>query len=290
MFNTTISRRTALKSGAVALGAVALAGCSSSSEDSGSAAEGSAAVETTTLTVAATPSPHADILNDYAAPILAEQGIDLVVDEYTDYIVPNEVVSSGETDANYFQHFNYLNNYNEENGTTLVSVGAIHFEPMAVFPGKSSDLSAIAEGAQLAVPNDTTNEGRALVLLEELGIITLDDEAGIEGTAENIAENPYGIEIVEAEAATLPSLLADVDFAVINGNYAIDAGLSLADDAVASESADSDIIKTEYANCIVVNEGNEENEAVLALVAVLTTDEFAAYLEEEYAGAVIAAF
>ena len=239
--------------------------------------------------MAASPSPHAEILNDFAAPRLAEQDITLEVKEYTDYILPNQDTSSGEVDCNYFQHLNYLSNYNEENGTDLVSVGKIHFEPMAIFPGKSSDLSAIADGATITVPNDATNEGRALLLLQEQGLITLAEDAGVTATPNDIVDNPHGIEFIEQEAAMLPSTLADADFSVINGNYFIDAGLTLAD-AVAQESADSDVIKNEYANVIVTTPDKEQDEKIAALVAVLTTDDFKAYLEETFGDAVQAAF
>ncbi len=240
--------------------------------------------------MAASPSPHAEILNDFAAARLAEQGITLEVKEYTDYILPNQDTSSGEVDCNYFQHLNYLNNYNEENGTDLVSVGKIHFEPMAVFPGKSSDLAAIPDGATITVPNDATNEGRALLLLQEQGVITLAEDAGVTATPNDIVDNPHNVEFIEQEAAMLPSTLADVDFAVINGNYVIDAGLTL-DDAVAHESSDSEAIANEYANVIVTTPDRlEDDERVTALVAVLQTDDFKQFLADTYGDAVQAAF
>ena len=242
-----------------------------------------------TLTVAASPSPHAEILNDFAAPLLAEQGITLEVKEYTDYILPNQDTTSGEVDCNYFQHLNYLNNYNEENGTDLVSVGKIHFEPMGVFAGKSDDLASIADGATITIPNDATNEGRALLLLQDQGLITLSEDAGITATPNDIVNNPHNVNFIEQEAAMLPSTLADADFSVINGNYAIDAGLTLAD-AVAQESADSDVIKNEYANVIVTTPDKESDEKIAVLVDVLTTDDFKAYLEETFGDSVQAAF
>ena len=272
-----ISRRSLLSATAL-LATGALAACGGSSEDDAS-----------TLTVAASPSPHAEILNDFAAPRLTDQGITLEVKEYTDYILPNQDTTSGEVDCNYFQHLNYLNNYNEENGTDLVSVGKIHFEPMGVFAGKSDDLAAIADGATITIPNDATNEGRALLLLQEQGIITLSEDAGITATPNDIVENPHNIEFIEQEAAMLPSTLADADFSVINGNYAIDAGLTLAD-AVAQESADSDVIRNEYANVIVTTPDLEDDERVKTLVSALTTDDFKAYLEETFGDSVQAAF
>ena len=286
--NIALSRRSLIAAAAAVVGVGSLAACGTSGDTSaagGSSAEGGSQ----TLTVAASPSPHAEILNDFAADKLAEQGIALEVKEYTDYILPNQDVSAGEIDCNYFQHINYLNNYNEENGTDLVNVGAIHFEPMAVFAGKSSDLANIADGATIAVPNDPTNEGRALKLLEEQGLITLDEDAGLEATPNDIIDNPHNLTFSEQEAAALPRTIQDVDFAVINGNYAIDADLSL-DDAVAQESADSEIIKDEYANVICTTPELEDDERIQALVKVLTTDAFKTYLDETFGGAVQAAF
>ena len=275
---TNITRRSLLSASAL-LAVSSLAACGGNAPEEDSA----------TLTVAASPSPHAEILSEFAAPLLAEQGFTLEVKEYTDYILPNQDTTSGEVDCNYFQHLNYLNNYNEENGTDLVSVGKIHFEPMGVFAGKSSDLAAIADGATITVPNDATNEGRALLLLQEQGLITLSDDAGITATPNDIVDNPHNINFIEQEAAMLPSTLADADFSVINGNYAIDAGLTLAD-AVAQESADSDVIRNEYANVIVTTPDKAEDEKIAALVAALTTDDFKAYLEETFGDSVQAAF
>ena len=286
--NIALSRRSLIAAAAAVVGVGSLAACGTSGDTSaagGSSAEGGSQ----TLTVAASPSPHAEILNDFAADKLAEQGITLEVKEYTDYILPNQDVSAGEIDCNYFQHINYLNNYNEENGTDLVNVGKIHFEPMGVFAGKSDDLANIADGATISVPNDATNEGRALLLLQEHGVITLSESAGITATPNDIVDNPHNVEILEQEAAMLPSTLADVDFAVINGNYAIDAGLTLAD-AVAQESADSDVIKNEYANVIVTTPDLEDDDRIAALVDVLTTDEFKEYLADTFGDSVQAAF
>ena len=234
------------------------------------------------------PSP-AVILTDYAAPILAEQGIELEVKSYTDYIQPNKDTTSGAIDANYFQHINYLNNYNEENGTDLVNVGKIHFEPMGVFAGKSSDIENVADGATFGVPNDPTNEGRALLLLQDLGLITLADDAGITATPNDIVDNPKNLQFSEQEAVALPRTLNDVDFAVINGNYAIDAGLAL-EDAVAQEDANSAVIQDEYANVIVTTPELEDDERIVALVAALQTDDFKDYLVETFGDAVQAAF
>lgn len=260
--------------GALLFGSV-LTGCGSSGGTSPSSSG-----DTKTLTVAASPTPHAEILNGFAAPKLKDQGIDLTVKEYTDYIIPNQVTSSGEVDANYFQHINYLNNYNAENGTDLVGVAAIHYEPFGIYAGTSSDLSAIADGAQIAVPNDATNEGRALLLLQQEGIITLSDPNNYEATANDIADNPHGIKLREVEAAAVPRQLQDVDFAVINGNYAIEAGMHVAD-ALAVESAEGVAVQ-QYANYIVTTPANQNDERVKALVDVLRSDDFRQYLSDTY--------
>ncbi len=284
--NASVSRRSFIAGAAGLLAAGSLAACSSGQSSSGT---GSAAAESKTLTVGASPSPHAVILNDYAAPILADKGIELKVKEYTDYIQPNKDTSSGAIDANYFQHINYLNNYNDENGTDLVNVGKIHFEPMGVFAGKSSDIDNVADGATFGVPNDPTNEGRALLLLQDLGLITLSDDAGITATPNDIVKNPKNLQFSEQEAAALPRTVNDVDFAVINGNYAIDAGLKL-EDAVAQEDATSDVIQKEYANIIVTTPALKDDERITALVAALQTDDFKKYLADTFGDAVQAAF
>lgn len=286
-FNTSISRRSLIASAFAGLGVVALGGLTACGGSS-TAAEGSTAADSTTLTVAASPTPHAEILNDFAAPLLAKEGIELKVKEYTDYIQPNKDTTSGTVDANYFQHITYLENYNAENGTDLVSVGLIHYEPFAVYAGTSSDLDAIAEGATIAVPNDPTNEGRALLLLQDLGLITLKDPENLEATPKDIKDNPHNIKFQELEAAALPRALSSVDFAVINGNYAIEAGYHVAD-ALAHESSDSLAVE-KYANIICVAKGNEDSKAVKALVEVLTSEDFADYLEENYGEDVLPAF
>lgn len=286
-FNTSISRRSLVASAFAGLGVVALGGLTACG-GSGTAAEGSAAAGSTTLTVAASPAPHAEILNDFAAPLLAKEGIELKVKEYTDYIQPNKDTTSGAVDANYFQHITYLENYNAENGTDLVSAGLIHYEPFAVYAGTSNDLDAIADGATIAVPNDPTNEGRALLLLQDLGLIALSDPENLEATPKDIKDNPHNLKFQELEAAALPRALSSVDFAVINGNYAIEAGYHVAD-ALAHESSDSLAVE-KYANIICVAKNNEDFKAVKALVKVLTSDDFKAYLEENYGEDVLPAF
>ena len=242
----------------------------------------------TTLKVAASPTPHAEILN-VAKDILAEQGITLEVVEFSDYVQPTLVTESGEVDANYFQHTPYLESFNEENGTHLVSVGAIHYEPFGIYPGKSNDLANIADGATIAVPNDTTNEARALQLLAAQGLITVRDGAGLTATVNDITENPHNLQIEEIEAAQLPRTVQDVDFAVINGNYAMEAGFSVGKDALATEDASSEAAQT-YANVLVVKEGNENNPAIQALLKALQSDEVKNYIDQTYDGAVVAIF
>ena len=269
---------------------LSLAACGGSADDSGAADDGAAteagsdAAETVTLTVAACPTPHAEILNQ-CVPILAEQGIELVVNEYSDYVVPNTAVEDGDEDANYFQHLPYLEEFNETRGTHLVSVAGVHIEPMGIYAGRVSSLEDLPDGAVIAVPNDATNEGRALLLLEAQGLITLDDSSNLTATPNNIVDNPKNLEFQELEAATIPSVLADVDLAVINSNYALGAGLNPTTDALAIESSDSP-----YVNVLVVKEGNENNEAIQALVDALHSDTIRDYITETFDGAVVPAF
>ncbi len=245
-----------------------------------------AATETKgTITVAASATPHAEILAA-AKPILAEQGWDLEVTEFDDYVLPNEVVESGEMDANYFQHVPYLDSFNEEKGTHLVEVGKIHYEPFGIYPGTKASLDEIADGDTIAVPNDTTNEARALLLLQDNGIITLKDGAGLTATVNDIAENPHNVKIEELAAESVARVADEVAYVVLNGNYALQANFSVAKDALAYEKSDSEAAKT-YVNVVVVKEGNEDNEGVKALVDVLKSDEIKNFINEKYDGAVI---
>ena len=239
----------------------------------------------TPITVAASATPHAEIL-EQAKPLLEEKGYDLEVTVFDDYIMPNEVVESGEFDANYFQHIPYLESYNEEKGTHLVNAGGIHYEPFGIYPGTKDSLDDIAEGDTIAVPNDTTNEARALLLLQDNGIITLKDGAGLEATVNDIAENPYNVEIVELAAEQVARVVDDTSYVVLNGNYALQAGFSVAKDALAYETSDSEAAKT-YVNVIAVKEGNEDSEPIKALVEVLKSDEIKDYINSTYDGAVI---
>lgn len=241
----------------------------------------------TTIKVAASPTPHAEILA-VAKDILAQKDITLDIKEFTDYVQPNLVTESGEVDANYFQHQPYLDDFNKENGTHLVSVGTIHYEPFGMYAGKTATIDELSDGATIAVPNDGTNEGRALQLLAQEGLITLSDDAGLTATVLDIVDNPKNLNIEELEAAQLPRALDSVDMAVINGNYALDAGLKVSD-AVAVEAADSLAAQT-YGNVLVVKEGNEDTDATKALLAALTSNAVRDYINNTYDGAVVPMF
>ncbi|MCD8346479.1 MAG: MetQ/NlpA family ABC transporter substrate-binding protein [Lachnospiraceae bacterium] len=238
------------------------------------------------ITVAASPTPHAEIL-EKAAEILAEEGWELQVTEFTDYVQPNLVVDEGEIDANYFQHTPYLESFNEEQGTDLVSVAKIHYEPMGIYIGTKSSLDDLEDGDVIAVPNDTTNEARALLLLEANGVLTLPEDADLTVTANDVVsfKDDLDIEIIEVEAAQVAQYTSEVAFAVVNGNYALSAGLS-SSDAIAFETSDSEAAST-YANVLVVKAGNEEDEGIQALVAVLQSDEIKEFITETYDGSVV---
>ena len=238
-----------------------------------------------TITVAASATPHAEIL-EQAAPLLEEEGWKLDVTVFEDYVQPNLVVDSGDFDANYFQHIPYLDDFNEEHGTSLVNAGGIHYEPFGIYPGTKEDLSELEEGDVIAVPNDTTNEARALLLLQDNGVIKLKDGVGLEATARDIEENPNNVEIQELEAAQVSRVAEEGAFVVLNGNYALQAGYSVSKDAVAYEKSDSEAAQT-YVNVIAVQEGNEDSDKIKALVDVLKSDEIKDFITENYDGAVI---
>ena len=265
---------------------------SSSSSASASSSAASSAASQETITVAAVPTPHAEILNDVVAPILKDEGYDLVVKEFSDYVLPNTVTEEGEVDANYFQHGPYLENFNDEQGTHLVSVTAVHYEPFGLYAGKDKSLTSLdqlADGASVAVPNDATNEARALLLLQDAGLIKLDSAAGLKATKADIVENAKNLNIIELEAAQTALSLADVDIAAINSNYALEAGLNVANDAIVTESPDSEAAQT-YANLLVVKEGNENNAGIKALAKALNSDEVRNYINKTYSGAVLPIF
>ena len=271
----------------VALAAVlafGLVGCGGGNSSSSSAADSGAASDDKVITVAASPTPHAEILNEAVKPVLEKEGWTLEVKEFTDYVLPNTATEDGEVDANYFQHTPYLNDFNEQNGTHLVAVADVHVEPMKVFAGKTASLDALADGAKVAVPNDTTNEARALLLLAAEGLIELDDPTNPVATTKNITANKLNLEFVEVEAATVPTVLADVDIAVINGNYAM--GAELSDDLVlATESATNN----PYVNVVVVKEGNEDSEKTKALVAAFASQECKDYVAKNFGDVVVLA-
>ena len=237
------------------------------------------------ITVAASPTPHAEIL-EKAKDVLAEEGYDLEVIEFEDYVQPNLVVDSGEIDANYFQHIPYLDNFNEENGTELVNAGGIHYEPFGIYPGQKESLNDLEDGDTIAVPNDTTNEARALLLLQDNGLLKLKDGAGLTATVNDIVDNPYDIKFVELEAAQVARVVNEVAFVVLNGNYALEAGYSVGQDSIAYEASDSVAAKT-YVNIIAVSEGNENEPKIEALVKVLRSEAIQKFIEETYDGAVV---
>ena len=238
--------------------------------------------------MAASPSPHAQILQEAVAPLLEKEGYTLEVKEFSDYVLPNTATEQEEVDANYFQHKPYLETFNEENNTNLVSVTQVHFEPFGLYAGKTSSLDALGNGSVIAVPNDTTNEARALLLLEQEGLIKLKSNAGIKATVSDIEENPKNLQIKELESATIPTVLADVDIACINGNYALGANLKVSD-ALAVESSTSLAAQT-YANILAVKDGNQNKESIQALSKALTSSEVKSYIEKTFNGAVVAVF
>ncbi len=252
-----------------------LTGCGKSADDK-------------TITIAASPTPHAEILK-VAAEVLAKDGYTLKITEYADYVVPNNVVEDGETDANYFQHKPYLDTFNAENGTHLVSVAAIHYEPFGIYPGTKSAVADLADGDKIAIPNDGSNRARALFLLEANGVLTLKEGIGMEATVLDITDKSVDVEIVEMEAAQIAGVRDSVALAVINGNYALNAGLNASTDAIAAEDAASVSAQT-YANILVVKEGNEQTEKTQALIKALTSQEVKDYINNTYSGAVVPIF
>ena len=258
---------------------------SESTQAESSEATEAAPAELTPIKVAASATPHSEIL-EYAAPLLEEKGYKLDVTVFDDYVQPNLVVESGEFDANYFQHVPYLDSFNEEQGTHLVDAGDIHYEPFGIYPGTKATLDEVAEGDVIAVPNDTTNEARALLLLQDNGLLTLKDGVGLKATIKDIVDNPKNIEFQELEAAQVARVKDEVAYVVLNGNYALEAGFSVAKDSIAYESSDSEAAKT-YVNIIAVAEGNENNDGIKALVDVLKSDDVKKYITDTYDGAVV---
>ena len=268
--------------GAVLVGA--FAGCGAKKDSSSDTKK----EETKKIVIGASPSPHADILK-VAKKELKKEGYELEIKEYSDYVQPNTALESGDLDANYFQHKPYLDDFNKQKKTHLVSAGTIHYEPFGIFPGKTKTLKALKNGATVAVPNDTTNEARALLLLQDQGLIKLKDGAGLTATKKDIVENKKDLAIKEIEAAQIPRSLKDVDIAVVNGNYALQAGLKVNKDALATEDADSIGAKT-YGNVVAVKKGNEKTDATKALIKALKSDTVKKYINDKYDGAVVPLF
>ena len=267
------------------LSAALLAGCGGSSSGSQGAKEETAPVEDNVITIAATPVPHAEIL-EKVKPVLEAEGIELKVVVYNDYVQPNEVVYSGEMDANYFQHIPYLESYNEEHGYDLVNAGGIHYEPLGLYPGTKSGLGGMKDGDVIAIPNDTTNEARALLLLQDNDIIKLKEGAGLNATVNDIESMAFDLKIEEMEAAQIPHVTSEVSYVVLNGNYAIEAGYNLEDDAIVYEMSDSEAAET-YVNVIAVKAGHENDENIKVLVEALRSPSIVKFIKEKYNGAVV---
>ena len=242
--------------------------------------------ELTKITVASSPVPHAQILAQIKDG-LADKGFELEVIEFAEYVLPNMVVEAGDIDANFFQHKPYLDAFNKERGTNIVSVAVVHFEPLGIYPGKSNDLSNIPDGATIAVPSDTTNEARALLLLEANGIIRIKEGAGLTATKLDIVENPHNVEIVELEAAQVARVVDETDFVVLNGNFALQAGFNVQTDSLAKEEQESEAAQT-YGNILGVKAGNEETEKTKALIEALKSDKVKQFIADTYEGAVVA--
>lgn len=257
------------------IGSAALTGCGGKDGDD------------KTIKVGASPAPHAEILKEVKAE-LEKDGYKLEIVEFQDYVQPNKALDAGDIDANYFQHKPYMDEFNAKQETELVSIGAIHYEPLGLYQGEKKSLDELAEGDKIAVPNDTTNEARALLLLESEGLIKLKKDAGLTATKQDVVENPKKLEIVELEAAIIPRSMSSVAMGVINGNYALSAGIK-EDTAITFESSDSEAAKT-YANIIAVKKGNEDSEKSKALFKAMTSDKIKKFIEKKYGKAVVPVF
>ena len=281
-----ISRRNFFKFAAFGIGGATLAAASLTGCAQGGK---SGAKDDKTVSVACSPTPHAEILNGVVAGVLAKQGYKLVVREFNDYVQPNIVTEEGEVDANYYQHVPYLDDFNEKKGTHLIPLAAVHFEPFGFYPGTKKSFSEIAKGDKISIPSDATNEGRALLLLQEAGLIKIDPKAGVKATKNDVIENPHNIQLVELEAAQTSRSIKDVAFAGINANFAIDAGLKVGKDSIALEDAKGKAAQT-YANILVVKKGNETLDKIKALNAALTSDETRKFITEHFKGGVLPVF
>jgi D-methionine transport system substrate-binding protein len=263
---------------------IALTGCGSKGQENSSAGEQSEAAKTTKIVVGATPLPHAEILK-VVQPILKEKGIELEIKEFTDYVTPNTAVNDKQIDANFFQHVPYMEDFNKQNGTNIIAVGKVHVEPLAAYSSKIKTKDEIKDGAVIAIPNDATNEGRALLLLQKQGLIKLKDATALTQTPKDIVENPKKLEFKELEAAQLPRILPDVDFAIINTNYAIEAKLNPTGDSLFIEDQNSP-----YANVLSARPDNQNDAAIQELMKALNSPEVKKFIEEQYKGAVVPAF
>lgn len=274
----TMKKTVLALAGLLALGAL-VAGCSGEKKEAAQSSD-----KKVVLKVGATPVPHAEILNEIK-PLLAKDGIDLQIIEFTDYVKPNLSLNDKEIDANFFQHEPYLKKFAADRKLDLVNLVAVHIEPMGVYSKKLKDIKSVPDGAKVAIPNDPTNGGRALNILAKAGLIKLKDGVGISATVGDIVENPKNLKITEAEAAMLPRTLDDVDLAVINSNFAMEAKLNPTKDALFIEPKDSP-----YANIVAVRKGDENRKEIQALKKALTSPEVKKFIEEKYKGAVIPAF
>ncbi|MFC4610869.1 MetQ/NlpA family ABC transporter substrate-binding protein [Streptomyces maoxianensis] len=275
---------TAAAAAAAAL-SLGLTACGTASDPAAKSDSGAKADESKALVVAASPTPHADILGYIKDNLAKKAGLNLEVKEFTDYVLPNTATENGQVDANFFQHKPYLDDFNKKNKTHIVPVVNVHLEPLGLYSKKSKDIKEIKAGQTVAVPNDTTNEGRALKLLADNGLITLKDGAGTDAKLSDIKDSK-GLKFKELEAATLPRALNDVDAAVINGNYAIEADLKPAQDSLALEKADGN----PYANFLAVKEGNEKDARVEKLAKLLNSPEVKKFIDDKYAGSIVSAF
>ncbi|MCQ4088559.1 MetQ/NlpA family ABC transporter substrate-binding protein [Saccharibacillus sp. JS10] len=268
-----------------------LAACGNNTTTTNTATTGSTdteapatSTEPVTLKVGASPVPHAEIL-EHIKPALEKEGVNLEIVEFTDYILPNTQLNEKELDANFFQHQPYLDDQNSKQGTDLVGVAKVHVEPFGAYSQKVKSVDELQDGAKVAIPNDPTNGGRALLLLEKEGLIKLKEGAGITATVGDIEENKKNLEFIEIEAAALPRQLGEVDLALINTNYALEAGLVPTKDALFIEDADSP-----YANLLVTRQDNKDSDAIKKLVAALNSDDTKKFIEEKYEGAIVPAF
>ena len=278
----------AILAGALCLTALTACGSNNNNAQDANAGSDASADADKTITVGATPTPHAEIL-EAAKDALAEEGYTLNIVEFTDYVQPNTTLVDGDLDANYFQHIPYLNNFNKENNAELVNAFEMHYEPFGIYAGKTASLEELADGASVAIPNDGSNETRALLLLQDAGLVKLKD--GIDPTSDatklDIVENPKNLDIQEIAAEQLPRSLADVDFAVINGNYALQADLNAAEDSLITENPDYAKV---YVNVVACRSGDENSEKIQALKKAMQSDAVKQYVDETYKGAVVTVF